>query len=53
MSPVTDVGVGVVGEGAELVELPVLDLDQGRSNPYRYIRGTPLHNVVEEEEEEV
>ena len=51
MSPVTE--VGVVGEGAELVEPPVLDLEQGRSSPYRYVHGAPLHNVVEEEEEEV
>ena len=52
LSPVTDVGV-VVGEGADLVEPPVLDLDPGRSSPYRYVHGAPLHNVVEEEEEEV
>lgn len=45
--------VGVEGaEGAELTEPPVLDVDQGRSSPWRYVHGAPLHNVVEEEEEE-
>ena len=24
----------------------------GRESPYRYVHGAPLHNVVEEEEEE-
>ena len=45
--------VGVEDAG-ELMELPSLDLDpQGRSSsPYRYVHGAPLHNVVEEEEEE-
>ena len=45
----------VVGvEDGELMEPPSLDLDpQGRSSsPYRYVHGAPLHNVVEEEEEE-
>ncbi|KAH8995933.1 hypothetical protein EDB92DRAFT_1942827 [Lactarius akahatsu] len=37
---------------AELMEPPSLDLDQGRSSPYRYVHGAPLHNVVEEEEED-
>ncbi|KAH9059688.1 hypothetical protein EDB87DRAFT_1675041 [Lactarius vividus] len=37
---------------AELMEAPSLDLDQGRSSPYRYVHGAPLHNVVEEEEED-
>ncbi len=39
-------------ESAELMEPPNLDIDQGRSSPYRYVHGAPLHNVVEEEEEE-
>ena len=45
--------VGVEDAG-ELMEPPSLDLDpQGRSSsPYRYVHGAPLHNVVEEEEEE-
>jgi hypothetical protein len=43
----------VVVEGEESMEPPNLDLDQeGRSSPYRYVHGAPLHNVVEEEEEE-
>ncbi|KAH9172544.1 hypothetical protein EDB89DRAFT_1851067 [Lactarius sanguifluus] len=37
---------------AELMEPPSLDLEQGRSSPYRYVHGAPLHNVVEEEEED-
>ncbi|KAH8988261.1 hypothetical protein EDB86DRAFT_3065602 [Lactarius hatsudake] len=37
---------------AELMEPPSLDLDQGRNSPYRYVHGAPLHNVVEEEEED-
>ena len=36
----------------DILEPPVLDLDQGRSSPFRYVHGAPLHNVVEEEEEE-
>ena len=45
--------VGVEDAG-ELMEPPSSDLDpQGRSSsPYRYVHGAPLHNVVEEEEEE-
>ncbi|KAH9059462.1 hypothetical protein EDB83DRAFT_2387941 [Lactarius deliciosus] len=37
---------------AELMEPPSLDLDQGRNSPFRYVHGAPLHNVVEEEEED-
>ena len=40
------------GDGEELVEPPNLDFDHGRESPYRYVHGAPLHNVVEEEEEE-
>ena len=36
----------------DILEPPVLDLDQGRNSPFRYVHGAPLHNVVEEEEEE-
>ena len=40
-------------EGADgLIEPPNLDFDHGRESPYRYVHGAPLHNVVEEEEEE-
>lgn len=42
-----------VEEGAGgLMEPPNLDFDHGRESPYRYVHGAPLHNVVEEEEEE-
>ncbi|KAK0201290.1 hypothetical protein DFS33DRAFT_1123669 [Desarmillaria ectypa] len=30
----------------------VIDEDQGRASPGRYVHGAPLHNVLEEEEEE-
>ena len=40
------------GEGEELAEPPHHDFDHGRDSPYRYVHGAPLHNVVEEEEEE-
>ncbi|TFY53287.1 hypothetical protein EVG20_g10185, partial [Dentipellis fragilis] len=36
----------------EFMEPPRLDFDEGRQSPYRYVHGAPLHNVVEEEEEE-
>ena len=40
-------------EGADgLMEPPNFDFDHGRESPYRYVHGAPLHNVVEEEEEE-
>ncbi|KAH9035224.1 hypothetical protein EDB85DRAFT_2215591 [Lactarius pseudohatsudake] len=39
-------------EVAELMEPPSLDLEQGRNSPFRYVHGAPLHNVVEEEEED-
>lgn len=32
--------------------VPVIDEEQGRASPGRYIHGAPLHNVLEEEEEE-
>ncbi|KAG7442004.1 uncharacterized protein BT62DRAFT_1011045 [Guyanagaster necrorhizus] len=32
--------------------VPVIDEDQGRASPGRYVHGAPLHNVLEEEEEE-
>ncbi|KAI0271985.1 hypothetical protein BGY98DRAFT_1108804 [Russula aff. rugulosa BPL654] len=35
-----------------VMEPPNLDFDHGRESPYRYVHGAPLHNVVEEEEEE-
>jgi hypothetical protein len=38
--------------GGELMEPPNFDFDHGRESPYRYVHGAPLHNVVEEEEEE-
>jgi len=40
------------GDGEDYVEPPNLDFDNGRDSPLRYIHGAPLHNVVEEEEEE-
>jgi hypothetical protein len=40
------------GEEEELAEPPHPDFDHGRDSPYRYVHGAPLHNVVEEEEEE-
>ena len=53
----------VMGQGGELepegeeggggfMEPPNFDPDHGRESPYRYVHGAPLHNVVEEEEEE-
>jgi hypothetical protein len=38
-------------EGNKYVERPKVDFDNGQDNPYRYVHGAPLHNVVEEEEE--
>ncbi|PPQ99370.1 hypothetical protein CVT24_009200 [Panaeolus cyanescens] len=36
-----------------LMDLPRIPLEEtGRSSPARYVHGAPLHNVVEEEEEE-
>jgi hypothetical protein len=43
-------GLDEVAEGAELIGAP--GVDQGRESPYRYVHGAPLHNVVEEEEED-
>ena len=48
----TEAEVEGEGEGEELVEPPNLHFDSGRESPYRYVHGAPLHNVVEEEEEE-
>ena len=36
----------------DFVEPPNFEFDHGRDNPFRYIHGAPLRNVVEEEEEE-
>ncbi|KAF7981226.1 hypothetical protein HWV62_34577, partial [Athelia sp. TMB] len=36
---------------SELVP-PIVDLESGRDSPGRYIHGAPLHNVLEEEEED-
>ena len=42
-----------VEEGGEgYMEPPNFDFDHGRESPYRYVHGAPLHNVVEEEEED-
>jgi len=43
---------GLEGDGEDYVEPPNLDFDHGRDSPFLYIRGAPLHNMVEEEEEE-
>jgi len=40
------------GDREDYVEPPNVDFDHGRDSPFRYIHGAPLHNVVEEEEEE-
>jgi hypothetical protein len=40
------------GDGEDYVEPPNFESDHGRDSPFRYIHGAPLHNVVEEEEEE-
>ncbi|KAI0067395.1 hypothetical protein BV25DRAFT_1819719 [Artomyces pyxidatus] len=38
---------------ADFMEPPRFDFEaSGRESPYRYVHGAPLHNVVEEEEEE-
>lgn len=38
---------------SEDMELPKIGLGiPGRESPYRYVHGAPLHNVLEEEEEE-
>ena len=38
--------------GGEFMEPPNFEFDHGRESPYRYVHGAPLHNVVEEEEED-
>jgi hypothetical protein len=43
---------GLEGDGEDYVEPSNFETDHGRESPYRYIHGAPLHNVVEEEEEE-
>jgi hypothetical protein len=40
------------GENDGFIEAPNFELDHGRESPFRYVHGAPLHNVVEEEEEE-
>jgi hypothetical protein len=40
------------GDGEVYVELPNFEFDYGWDSPFRYAHGAPLHNVVEEEEEE-
>jgi len=47
-----EVNEEVEGDGDGLTEPPNFDIDHGRESPYRYVHGAPLHNVVEEEEEE-
>ncbi|KAJ7612952.1 hypothetical protein DFH06DRAFT_1109345 [Mycena polygramma] len=37
---------------AAIVPPPLLAVDSGRGSPARYVHGAPLHNVLEEEEEE-
>jgi len=44
--------VELEGFGEDYTEQPNFELDHCRQSPYRYIHGAPLHNVVEEEEEE-
>ncbi|KAH9987661.1 hypothetical protein BJV74DRAFT_978753 [Russula compacta] len=48
---VEDVGE-LEGEILEYAEPTNFELDPGRESPYRYVHGAPLHNVVEEEEED-
>jgi len=43
---------GLEGGGEDYVEPPNFEFDHGRESPHRYIHSAPLHNVVEEEEEE-
>ena len=55
MEPVSQEPSSMVEGGADPSELmgpPTLDPDGGRNSPYRYVHGAPLHNVVEEEEED-
>jgi hypothetical protein len=52
MEPVSPEPSVVEGVDSELVGPPSLDPDGGRNSPYRYVHGAPLHNVVEEEEED-
>jgi len=40
------------GDGEDFVEPPIFESGHGRDRPFRYIHCAPLHNVVEEEEEE-
>ena len=40
------------GDSEDFVEPPNFEFNQGRDSPFLYIHGAPLHNVVEEEEEE-
>ncbi|KAK0190140.1 hypothetical protein F5146DRAFT_1225067 [Armillaria mellea] len=39
-------------EEEQLSRVPVREEEQGRASPGRYVHGAPLHNVLEEEEEE-
>ena len=50
--PGMDQGDELESFGEDYVEPPNFELDHGRESPYRYIHGAPLHNVVEEEEDE-
>ncbi len=36
----------------EAISPPAISGDEGRASPARYVHGAPLHNVIEEEEEE-
>jgi hypothetical protein len=56
LSPADSPAVGhaeeLAADGDECIEPPNLDFDHGRDSPFRYVHGAPLHNVVEEEEED-
>ena len=43
---------GLEWGGEDYVEPPNFEFGHGRDTPYWYVHGAPLHNVVEEEEEE-
>jgi len=43
---------GLERHGEDFVEPPNFESGHGRDSPFRYIHCAPLHNVVEEEEEE-
>lgn len=52
-NPNTGISIGIEAPDSTLVEPPRAPFDEtGRASPARYIHGAPLHNVLEEPEED-